>query len=50
MVVFIFNFLLKLLLLFNLLLSLILLGGGGEGELKKDGKKKFITKEQEPEQ
>ncbi|KAK4716436.1 hypothetical protein AABB24_029987 [Solanum stoloniferum] len=24
--------------------------GGGEGEVKKDGKKKFITKEQEPEQ
>ncbi|KAL3849132.1 hypothetical protein ACJIZ3_011014 [Penstemon smallii] len=24
--------------------------GGGEGELKKGGKKKFITKEQEPEQ
>ncbi|KAL1561010.1 hypothetical protein AAHA92_03763 [Salvia divinorum] len=26
------------------------LGGGGEGEVKKGGKKKFITKEQEPEQ
>lgn len=26
------------------------LGGGGEGEAKKGGKKKFITKEQEPEQ
>ncbi|XP_057796774.1 uncharacterized protein LOC131012769 [Salvia miltiorrhiza] len=26
------------------------LGGGGEGEMKKGGKKKFITKEQEPEQ
>ncbi|XP_012830152.1 PREDICTED: uncharacterized protein LOC105951291 [Erythranthe guttata] len=25
-------------------------GGGGEGELKKEDKKKFITKEQEPEQ
>ncbi|KAG5606436.1 hypothetical protein H5410_027928 [Solanum commersonii] len=24
--------------------------GGGEGDVKKDGKKKFITKEQEPEQ
>ncbi|KAK6117808.1 hypothetical protein DH2020_048435 [Rehmannia glutinosa] len=24
--------------------------GGGEGELKKGGKKKFITKEEEPEQ
>ncbi|KAL7102520.1 hypothetical protein ACP275_08G125100 [Erythranthe tilingii] len=26
------------------------LGGGGEGELKKEDKKKFITKDQEPEQ
>ncbi|KAG6422634.1 hypothetical protein SASPL_113011 [Salvia splendens] len=26
------------------------LGGGGEGEVKNEGKKKFITKEQEPEQ
>ncbi|KAL7142375.1 hypothetical protein ABFS83_08G119300 [Erythranthe nasuta] len=25
-------------------------GGGGEGELKKEDKKKFITKDQEPEQ
>lgn len=27
-----------------------LLIGGGEGDVKKDEKKKFITKEQEPEQ
>ena len=25
-------------------------GGGGDGETKPDGKKKFITREQEPEQ
>ena len=24
--------------------------GGGEGEVKKEGKKKFITREEEPEQ
>lgn len=31
------------------MLILVLLGGG-EGEIKKEGKKKFITREQEPQQ
>lgn len=34
----------------NLRRFLLMLLGGGDGEIKKEGKKKFITREQEPEQ